>query len=623
MTGIRWTEWLSGSLSFSAMDFNEALLEDHLDPVSVEVDLVVENVERCIAAPVHAATVVSGHLDCEGLGGRLEIEHGRFELFVPASEELPDRLHMRMRYTLTLHDPFGEPLLLHGFKLIENDPGYDSWSDTTTLFTRLYVGGAAPTGEVSGDRMIAIGVLRISPLAFLRQLTTFRGTARSRRARLASILRYQRFFTQQLTRAYVGRPLAGTNPSFPQDQRHLPARKASSVVDWHPAPGSGRLERAIVPFAADDLPFELNLHRLRLRDHDSAHGERGPVLLVPGSGLRPEMFYGQPTGTSLAQHLLETGYDVWIESWRASIDLPRNLYTLDQAALVDHPAAIAKILSLTGREGTRIKAVVHCQGSVSFLMGALAGALGDTVSHVVSSAVSLFIDVTDETWLKQRLALPGVSRLLPWVDAQWGVRADTPMAALFAAIAKRAERPCGNPVCQVANFMYGAGWDVLMRHVDERGRPWVDDAVHRWAARELGYTPLSLIHQIAESTRWGHIVPAALDDGGVAKSSADPAHYLSGTPGTTARFTFLGGDHNRMFRWQGQEHSATFLRSRGLDADFALLRGYGHLDTFWGRNAAAEVFPLIVDGLEWSGDNALRPGRSTADPASPSATAAA
>ena len=311
------------------------------------------------------------------------------------------------------------------------------------------------------------------------------------------------------------------------------------------------------------------------------------------------MFYGQPVGPSCAEYLLGLGYDVWVETWRASIDLPPNDYTLDHAAMHDHPRAVQKILSVCDEESpgdpVTLKAVVHCQGSISFMMAAVAGWIDPRVTHIVSSAVSLFIDVTESTWLKQRLAMPMVAKLFTGLDAQWGIRPTTPAAALFAAGAKRMERPCGNPSCQVANFMYGSGWDVLFRHVDDRGDPWVLDAVHEWAGREVGYTPLSLIAQVAESSRHGYIVPSP------APAPGTPAAYLATAPKTRAQITFIAGDHNNMFRWQGQHRAARFFdESAGPgQADFVVLPGFGHLDTFWARDALALSFPVIKAGLEW------------------------
>jgi hypothetical protein len=248
-----------------------------------------------------------------------------------------------------------------------------------------------------------------------------------------------------------------------------------------------------------------------------------------------------------------------------------------------------------------LKAVIHCQGSISFMMAAVAGLIDERVTHIVSSAVSLFIDVTASTWLKQRLAMPAVKRLFPGLDAQWGIRPITPTAGVFAAAAKRMERPCGNPSCQVANFMYGSGWDVLFRHVDDRGDPWVAPAVHEWAGRELGYTPLTLIGQVAQSSRHGYVVPAQAPPPGAPPRTGAPAGYLTQPPRTRAQITFIAGDHNNMFRWQGQRRARDFFdqaAGRG-QADFVALPGFGHIDTFWAIRAPEAVYPVIRDGLDW------------------------
>jgi hypothetical protein len=160
------------------------------------------------------------------------------------------------------------------------------------------------------------------------------------------------------------------------------------------------------------------------------------------------------------------------------------------------------------------------------------------------------------------------------------------------------ERPCGNPTCQVANFMYGSGWDVLFRHQDDDGDPWVVEAVHEWSGREVGYTPLSLIAQVAESSRHGYIVPSPTPPPGT------PPAYLARPPKTRAQITFIAGDHNNMFRWQGQHRAARFFdESVGPgQVDFVVLPGFGHLDTFWARDAPAVSFPVIRAGLEWERD---------------------
>jgi hypothetical protein len=589
MSGVSWSETFRGRLAFGQTDFNQAMLDTHGEAVTAGVTVVIPDLARFLAAQADGgirdpdampAQVTQGYVRCDAFAGELRVRSGTFRAFVPTAQTEPrDALHLRMRYELDLDGPGGRAYLLEGFKLVENDPGYDSWSDTTTLFVRIS----------HGDEPVAIGVLQISPLAFMRQLTTFRGNGPTRAAGARALARYARYFLTSLVRTYAGPPVSGSRPSFPED-RPPPL--------WQPPPAP---EFTRLPFTVPDLDFSLNLHRLRRLDDDGqpVAPTLGPVLLVPGSGVRAEMYYGQPVGPSCAEYLLGLGYDVWVETWRASIDLPPNDYTLDHAAMHDHPQAVRKILSVCDAEspGQRpsLKAIVHCQGSISFMMAAVAGWIDPRVTHIVSSAVSLFIDVTESTWLKQRLAMPVVAGMFDGLDAQWGIRPITPRAGVFAALAKKMERPCGNPTCQVANYMYGSGWDVLFRHLDDAGNPWVADAVHEWAGREVGYTPLSLIAQVAQSSRHGYIVPSPTPP------PRTPPAYLADPPRTQAQITFIAGDHNNMFRWQGQHRAAHFFdESVGPgQTDFVVLPGFGHLDTFWARDAPAVSFPVIKAGLEW------------------------
>ena len=61
----------------------------------------------------------------------------------------------------------------------------------------------------------------------------------------------------------------------------------------------------------------LNLHHVT----GERPATRGPVVLVHGAGVRANIF--RPPGqTTLVDMLVDDGWDVWLENWRASIDLP-------------------------------------------------------------------------------------------------------------------------------------------------------------------------------------------------------------------------------------------------------------------------------------------------------------
>lgn len=113
--------------------------------------------------------------------------------------------------------------------------------------------------------------------------------------------------------------------------------------------GSRKLHEDFVPFASGD---GLQCNLIHLQGDRTPH--KGPVLLVHGAGVRANIFRA-PIRTTLVDFLVCHGYDVWLENWRASIDLPPSLWTLDQAAVHDHPAAVRKVVDET--RAAEVKAV--------------------------------------------------------------------------------------------------------------------------------------------------------------------------------------------------------------------------------------------------------------------------
>ena len=430
---------------------------------------------------------------------------------------------------------------------------------------KMVYAGDVEAGKEPTDGPLATGILRLTPLALARQLTSNRGS-------IGSVLTFMWFFLREFARAYRGRPLTDSRPSFPRDRR----RPLPAAARWQAVDGKPGLRRRIVPYVAGDN-FKLNLHHVK----GLKEPYRGPVMLSPGACLRAEVFYGQPSGRTIVDVLLDKGYDVWVQNWRGGIDLPPNPYSLDQVALYDHPAAVATVLRET--RAKTLKAIVHCQGSVSFTMAAVAGLTPD-VTHVVSSAVSLHVCVTPATKIKQRVMLPAVRAITPYADAQWGIRPASPPAGLLSGLARVVRRECDNPVCSTASYMFGTGPDVLLRHEN------VDDDVHRWLGSEVGFAPIRLMHQLARAARVGHLV--RMED-----LPPLPADYVAQPPvGRTPIFTFVVGKENRMFLPDGPRATFQYFDRHQPDRhDIQEFAGFGHLDLFVGKNPP---FEAMVGGLE-------------------------
>lgn len=328
----------------------------------------------------------------------------------------------------------------------------------------------------------------------------------------------------------------------------------------------------IVGFTAGDGRRE-NLIHVRGPDRPT----KGPVLLVHGAGVRANIFRA-PVPTNLVDVLLADGHDVWLENWRASIDLPPNQWTLDQAALYDHPHAVRAVLAHTGARS--LKAVIHCQGSTSFMMAAVAGLLPE-VDTIVANAVTLHpVLPTVSRWKMEAFHRP-LRALTRYLDPHWGVEAPDIVAGAIVSWVRLVHHECDNTVCRMASFTYGVGKPTLWSH------PYLNDATHDWVKGEFGPVPLTFFDQMNRSVRAGEMVA-------VKGYRELPARFASSPPRTSARIVLLAGARNRCFEAESQRRTFRFLETHAPGRHrLHVLPGYGHLDVFMGKDAARDVFPVI------------------------------
>lgn len=327
--------------------------------------------------------------------------------------------------------------------------------------------------------------------------------------------------------------------------------------------------------ALDGTPISL------LRVNGKHEPTRGPVVLVHGAGVRAELFR-PPTPYTLVDALIDDGWDVWLLDWRASIHLEPVPWTLDDAAAYDHPAAIRHVVETTGADS--VKAFVHCQGSTSFTMSAVAGLLPQ-VDTVVSNAVSLHPVVPRFSRFKIRRVAPLVARLTPHLSPAWGDKARGPVQRGVVAMVRATHHECDNTVCRMVSFTYGTGHPALWSHAN------LDEATHEWVRGEFAEVPMTFFSQMDRCIRAGHLVPVT-DNPGL------PASLVDRAPQTDARFVFLAGEDNVCFLPESQQRSFEFFDSHRPGRDrLHRLKGYGHLDVVFGKDAARDTHPLILQEL--------------------------
>lgn len=218
-----------------------------------------------------------------------------------------------------------------------------------------------------------------------------------------------------------------------------------------------------------------------LKHLKSSNVTKGPVLLVHGAGVSSNIF-NPPSKNNIIYALESAGYDVWLENWRGSIQFEPNEWNLDQVAQYDHPAAVRKVIEMTGAK--EIKAIIHCQGSTSFMISSILGLIPE-VKLIISNAVSLHPVVPFYSGIKLNLLVPMVSKFFKFLDPQWGLRAPDFKSRLMLNVVKATHWEKDSLVGKMVSFTYGSGFPALWELEN------IDDQTKNWIQYEFAHVPLS------------------------------------------------------------------------------------------------------------------------------------
>lgn len=355
-----------------------------------------------------------------------------------------------------------------------------------------------------------------------------------------------------------------------QDASNMPGNRAGCIEEFHRAGTHVHL------LAGDGFPIRLT------RLSRAKPSTKGPVVLVHGAGVRSNI-YMAPVEKPLPIMLLDAGFDVWLLDWRASIDLQPSHWTLDDAAVHDYPVAIRRICEISG--ASEVKAVIHCQGSTSFMMSIMAGLLPQ-VSTVVSNAVAVHTVLQNVARLKLLYVTPAASKLIDHLNPQWGLYVNGVVPRVLDWLVRATRHECNNAVCKHSSFAYGTGFPTLWRHEN------LNDRIHEWIKGEFAYVPMSFFLQMGKCVRAGHLVSTG-------KYDELPADFVAQAPRTDARFVFMVGEKNACFEPEGMVQTFDWFERHAPGKHmFQQVADYGHLDIFMGARSSVDTLPFIVDELE-------------------------
>jgi hypothetical protein len=183
--GLTFSETMHGPVALGAADPEGGAAAANAADLAVHCDIAIDDVDRFAADPEHTGAI-TGSVDYEPFGGELPVTRGIFNLFAPGA---PGEKVMEYRLAF-VHD--GSPYFLAGRKHVHDDPGFDVWKDTTTLYTVVH------EGDDESDPVAAAGLLSLDAEALTRMLATMR----SHGGELEPVIAFGKLFLGSLWETY-------------------------------------------------------------------------------------------------------------------------------------------------------------------------------------------------------------------------------------------------------------------------------------------------------------------------------------------------------------------------------------------------------------------------------------
>jgi choline dehydrogenase-like flavoprotein len=309
-------------------------------------------------------------------------------------------------------------------------------------------------------------------------------------------------------------------------------------------------------------------------------GVKGPVLLSPGYGTSALAYLIDTVDTNFPEFLYANGYDVWVFDYRASPALPsaKTQFTLDDVAIRDYPAAVAKVRAVTGAPDVQI--VAHCVGSLTFLMSMMSGKL-QGIRSAVCSQVGFYPTTSDENKTKAAFDIGSFLKNIgidtvttDFNPSNWGDMIGDAILKLNIS-----GPPCNSAVCRRIWAIYGEvyGHDAL------------NEATHEAIHEMFGIGDITTFEHLLTIIRTGQVVDAHGND-----------VYLPNIQRLKIPLTFLQAMNNHLFMPEGTKRSFELLCAKNGADGYELVQvpNYHHMDCFIGKNAAQDIFPLILAQLD-------------------------
>lgn len=197
---LEFTETMKGYVALNQTEPVTGAMSLEREALDVKLKISTDDLDKFLLDAERQGSA-TGFINCEAFGGKRPVENGVFNLFVDTGRADSKE----MRYQLPFTDDTGKKMSLVGVKRIRNDFGFDAWSDTTILYTRIIEGHDLSFMDEQ-TRIVASGIIRVGMIAFARQMLTFRSRGVGLSGRLMSKWRFLSFFIKSLWQTHGNMP---------------------------------------------------------------------------------------------------------------------------------------------------------------------------------------------------------------------------------------------------------------------------------------------------------------------------------------------------------------------------------------------------------------------------------
>jgi poly(3-hydroxyalkanoate) synthetase len=315
--------------------------------------------------------------------------------------------------------------------------------------------------------------------------------------------------------------------------------------------------------------------------HHTSGGDRGPVLMTPGTAMTALTYCVDTVPQNIVEFLVEQGFDVWLFDWRTSplLDAHKRPYTFDDVARYDWPAAIAQVKKHTGKE--QVSILAHCLSSPCLLLSLLRGYTNPSdIRAIVASQVALHLKVTTVGAVKISLHM---DKLLPNGDMMHQQPAElsgqiSDLAISMVSWVLPRTFSCNNRAC----YRHATTFGELILH--QR----INEATHALMGELVPECLTAFLKDVAIWVRHGSVL-----------TSEDMRHLDR----LRVPIHFISGSENRMFVPAATEESFRLLcdANGGSYYKRTVFEGFGHLDTYFGEGAPSIIWPNIANALDPDG----------------------